>query len=140
MSKKIHTFQSSDKKEFDKQLNQFLELGCELHEGGYEVINQVDGVIYSQVIIFHKSEIKFWDNGKIREFDSTNDFETPKGKRIEWYENGNKVDEVNYKDGVRNGLYTRWYENGNKEKECNIKDDVNNGFYREWYKNGNKKN
>ena len=29
MSKKIHTIQSSDKKEFDKTVNQFLESGCE---------------------------------------------------------------------------------------------------------------
>ena len=38
MSKKIHTIQSSDKKEFDEQVNLFLELGCELLDGGYEVI------------------------------------------------------------------------------------------------------
>jgi hypothetical protein len=30
MSKKIHTIQSSDKKEFDEQVNQLLELGGKL--------------------------------------------------------------------------------------------------------------
>ena len=46
MAKKIHTIQSSDKEKFDKQVNQFLELGCELMDGGYQVINNDDGVIY----------------------------------------------------------------------------------------------
>ena len=40
MSKKIHTIQSSDKKVFDKQVNLFLEGGCELLDGSYEVINK----------------------------------------------------------------------------------------------------
>ena len=43
MSKQIHTIQSSDKKQFDEQVNEFLELGYELMEGGYEVINNDDG-------------------------------------------------------------------------------------------------
>ena len=38
MSKRIHTIQSSDKKEFDKEVNLFLELGFKFHDGGYEVI------------------------------------------------------------------------------------------------------
>ena len=45
MSKKIHTIQSSDKKEFDKEVNEFLELGGELMDGGYQVINNDDGVV-----------------------------------------------------------------------------------------------
>jgi hypothetical protein len=49
MSKKIHTIQSSDKQEFDSEVNFFLELGCELHDGGYEVIKNDDGVVYSQI-------------------------------------------------------------------------------------------
>ena len=42
MTKKIHTIQSSDKKEFDKQINFFLELGGELMDGSYQVINSDD--------------------------------------------------------------------------------------------------
>ena len=75
MSKKIHTIQSSDKNEFDKEVNYFLELGCELMEGGYEVINNNDGVVYSQVIVFNKN------------------------CEVEFYENGQKNGERNYKDG-----------------------------------------
>ena len=62
MSKKIHTIQSSNKKEFDKQVNQFLEVGGELMDGGYEVINDDDGLIYSQVIVFKNCEVEFYEN------------------------------------------------------------------------------
>ena len=41
MSKKIHTIQSSDKKEFDKEVNLILELGGELMDGGHQVINSL---------------------------------------------------------------------------------------------------
>ena len=44
MSKKIHTIQSSDKNKFDEQINLFLELGCELMDGSYEVIKNDDGI------------------------------------------------------------------------------------------------
>ena len=54
MNKSIYTIQSSDKREFDKEINTFLELGCELLEGGYRVIKKDDGVIYHQVIVFNK--------------------------------------------------------------------------------------
>jgi len=37
MSKKIHTIYSSDKIEFENKVNYFLELGCELLEGSYEI-------------------------------------------------------------------------------------------------------
>ena len=50
MSKKIHTIQSSDKKEFDRITNQYLEHGWELVDGSYSVSK---GVGYSQVVIFN---------------------------------------------------------------------------------------
>ena len=50
MSKKIHTIQSSDKKEFDRIINQHLEHGWDLVEGSYSVSK---GVGYSQVVIFN---------------------------------------------------------------------------------------
>ena len=56
MSKKIHTIQSSNKKEFDKQVNQFLEFGCELLDGGYKVINNNDDVVDSKVVVLKGSD------------------------------------------------------------------------------------
>ena len=73
MSKKIKTIQSSDKKDFDKQVNQFLELGCELMDGGYQVINNDDGVVYSQVIVLKGSEVILW--GKVYSVENTTDLD-----------------------------------------------------------------
>ena len=69
MSNKIHTIQSSDKKEFDKQVNELLELGCELMDGGYQIINNDDGVVYSQVIVLKGSEVILW--GKVYSVEDT---------------------------------------------------------------------
>ena len=121
MSKKIHTIQSSDKKEFDKQVNQLLELGGELMDGGYEVINNDDGVVYSQVIVFKKNcEVEFYEDGQLK---------SVRNERIQtsWYENGQKEREKNYKDGKEYGLWTEWYENGQKEFEGTYKDGKNIG-------------
>jgi hypothetical protein len=40
MSKKIHTIQLSDKEQFDKEINMFLELGFELLDGLKYVIKK----------------------------------------------------------------------------------------------------
>ncbi|MDC0157064.1 hypothetical protein OAK38_04810 [Verrucomicrobia bacterium] len=40
-----------------------------------------------------------------------------------WYENGQKMSEVNFKDGELDGLATGWYESGQKEQEVNWKDE-----------------
>ena len=52
MSKKIHTIQSSDKKEFDRITNQYLKQGWDLVKGSYFVL---EGDVYSQVVVFDKS-------------------------------------------------------------------------------------
>jgi len=39
------------------------------------------------------------------------------GKYIEYYKNGNKKIEKNYKDGKLNGTYTKYYKIGNKKLE-----------------------
>ena len=99
MSKKIHTIQSSDKKEFDKTVNQFLESGCELMDGGYEVINSDDGLIYSQVIVFKNCDVEFYEDGQLKSVENKNE------------------------DGEFDGLYTHWYENGQKSDEYTFKGD-----------------
>tara|TARA_B100001971_G_scaffold191569_1_gene195183 strand:- start:34 stop:276 length:243 start_codon:yes stop_codon:yes gene_type:complete len=73
MSKKIHTVQSSDKKQFDKQINQLLELGCELHDNGYEVIKKDNDIIYSQVIVSENCELKFFNDGQLEYFSQLNE-------------------------------------------------------------------
>ena len=41
--------------------------------------------------------------------------------RTDWYQNGQKKAEGNYKDGERHGLRTNWYENGQKREERKYK-------------------
>jgi antitoxin component YwqK of YwqJK toxin-antitoxin module len=44
------------------------------------------------------------------------------GLHTEYYENGKKKVETNYKDGKEDGLWTEWYENGQKRFEGTYKD------------------
>jgi len=60
------------------------------------------------------------------------------GEHSEFYENGQKKSEVNYKDGRVDGLSVYWHENGQKKLEGNWKDDKQNGLWVVWYKNGQK--
>ena len=60
------------------------------------------------------------------------------GEHSEFYENGQKKSEVNYKDGRVDGLSVYWYENGQKKLERNWKDDKQDGLWVVWYKNGQK--
>jgi len=137
MSKKIHTIQSSDKVEFDEQVNQFLESGGELMDGGYEVINNDDGVVYSQVIVFKKNcELEFYENGQLEDFRNLNEDGVEDGLWIQWYENGHKEVEGTFKDGRLNGLYTRWYENEQKEQEGTMKNGGDDGLWIQWYETG----
>lgn len=82
------------------------------------------------------------------------------GTKIGYYDNGNMQFKVEYKSGLKNGIFERWYENGNKEvyeqyldgqiidysKKCfengqikslkKYKDGKLSGRYKEWYENG----
>ena len=122
MSKKIQTIQSSDKKEFDKQVNQFLELGGELMDGGYQVINDDDGVVYSQVIVLKNCEVEFYEDGQLKSVRNKNKDGQYDGISTGWYENGQKEIEATFKDGKEDGLWTSWYENGQKKGEGIFKD------------------
>ena len=148
MSKKIHTIQSSDKKEFDKEVNFFFELGGELYDGGYEVIKNDDGVVYSQVVTFDtkKYDLEFHDNGKIYIWSCLNEAGKKDGKRCLWNENGNKTYETNFKYGKladkSTGYYGKVFEyhnNGQIWREghyTNLLDGKKDGEWTEYYENG----
>ena len=44
------------------------------------------------------------------------------GKWTKWYKDGEKKYEKNYKDGNKDGKWTEWHKNGQKKKEENYKD------------------
>ena len=60
------------------------------------------------------------------------------GDLTEWYENGQKLKEAEYKDGLLDGDLTEWYENGQKLKEVEYKEDKTSGDLTSWYENGQK--
>ncbi|MDC0156732.1 toxin-antitoxin system YwqK family antitoxin [Verrucomicrobia bacterium] len=64
--------------------------------------------------------------------------ETPfTGRAESFHENGQKSDEINFKDGKWDGLRTAWYPNGQKYLSCNYEDGKTTSFTR-WYENGQK--
>lgn len=67
--------------------------------------------------------------------------ETPfTGKGTLWfYENGQKQDEYEYRDGKEDGKFTYWYENGQKMEEGEIRNGEMKGKFTSWYRNGQKK-
>ena len=118
MSKKIHTIQSSGKVEFDKKVNFFLELGCELLEGSYELIKKDDDVMYSQVVTIEtdKYDVEFYENGQIQNFGSLNKDGKKDGLWTDWYEDGQKKMEGTYKDGRLVGKRTDYNRDGSVRK------------------------
>ncbi len=61
------------------------------------------------------------------------------GKVYALHPNGQKLSEVNYKDGKMDGLQLSWHENGQKAVEGNFKDGKLDGPSVMWHKNGQKK-
>jgi antitoxin component YwqK of YwqJK toxin-antitoxin module len=60
------------------------------------------------------------------------------GKSVEFYDNGQKKSEGNYKKGKAEGLWTSWHKNGQKNEEGNYKNGIKEGLWIEWHKNGQK--
>ena len=61
------------------------------------------------------------------------------GKFLEWYDNGKKYIEQEYKDGKRHGLMFSWYDTGSKKEQKYYTMDIINGVHLQWYENGQKK-
>jgi len=61
------------------------------------------------------------------------------GRAVEFYENGQRKRESNYKDGKPHGLLTHWHANGQKEWEANNKNGKKDGLTIHWDENGQKK-
>ena len=66
------------------------------------------------------------------------DLEKKDGICYNWYDNGQKKSEVNFKDGHRDGAHSEWYDNGKKKYEGNFKDGKRDGLNLSWHENGQK--
>lgn len=60
------------------------------------------------------------------------------GKIIAKYENGNKKWEVNYVNGIKEGIQTDWYPYGEKMAEGMYKNGKKSGIWMMWDEDGNK--
>jgi len=145
MSKKLHTVQSSDKKEFDKLVNDGLENGFEILENGYSQSGDLfiqkmvkrdksedkvfEGTYFFTTIRGSKNHGLFWS---IRPEDGLEDergyyqFDKKYGLWVTKDLDYNRVDYVNYRDDKKDGL-TQNYRDGQIWNE---------GFYSEGRKIG----
>ena len=57
---------------------------------------------------------------------------------VEYWPNGQKEQEWEYRDGKLHGTTTNWYENGQKWSETEFRDGKAHGQMIVWYKNGKK--
>ena len=74
-------------------------------------------------------------NGIYYEVNQTTPFT---GLSQEFYPNGQKKEELSFKDGYPHGVITTWYENGQKRGELNYKGGNKHGVETEWRWDGTK--
>lgn len=72
------------------------------------------------------------------EFYNKNDSTKQVVKTIRYYFNGERQEELQLKNGKKNGTCTMWYMNGEKMFEANYIDDILHGTFFQWYDNGKK--
>ena len=60
------------------------------------------------------------------------------GKTTRWYENGQKIEETEYKNGQLHGKKITWYINGQKCREADYQNGRKHGKSMGWYNNGKK--
>ena len=80
----------------------------------------------------------FYDNRMPRSIYTYKEFEDKLELRLstEYYENGQKSYEVNYREGLRSKKIW-WYDNGNKKKSITFKDGKIDGRWITWNYDGN---
>ena len=97
--------------------------------------------------------VEIWDKEKYEKAidDAADDFadlaeevmgganEIEDGISTEWYENGQKKSEENFKEGARDGKSSMWYEDGQIEEEGNFINGKNHGLFTRWRNSGQKR-
>ena len=117
-----------------------LMVGCGGDAVDHSKLQNRDGALYllNEETPFTGRAKNFYDDGQ-KESECNYKEGIMHGLCSEWYENGQKKSEKIFKDGKQDGLETKWYDNGQKEWEGNFNDDYLNGITTFWYKNGQKK-
>ena len=136
---KYKTIQISDREEFDNEVNEHLEIGWKILEGGYEIIEENGKNIYSQVIYLGNDvEIVYHENGDINSIHNLNNAGKHEGRYTIWwgtnqqkYEQGNiiQINDTSYNDGQ----FKSWFENGQlKETGC-FYNGIRGGNWKSFY-------
>jgi antitoxin component YwqK of YwqJK toxin-antitoxin module len=81
-------------------------------------------------------EEEYWDKDKTKIKQKTTYFDGKKIKTEKWYENGTKLSDENYKNGILDGLQRIWHKNGNIEAELNLKNGLQDGLQIAWFPSG----
>lgn len=68
----------------------------------------------------------------------SDDGDIKQGPWVTWYANGQKSEEVHFKDNVNHGSYTAWYANGQIAATTNYKMGKEDGPWETWFENGQK--
>ena len=103
----------------------------------YNKLEEIDGIFHlkgshlpytGKSFALHKNgekqEIRIYKDGK------------EEGLQKFWYDNGNKMSEVNVKRNEQHGLSTFWYKSGNKKSETNWRDGKPDGLMSSWHEKG----
>ena len=122
--------QVNDETQIIEQMNSLYDInfiyvvGKEMHVSNYnENVNEV----CSKGIHYFKTpyQAKMWDFFPITQHNYT-------GKWTMWWENGNKRQEGEYKDGKEEGKWIGWYESGTTKYEGEYKDGQFEGKWIGW--------
>ena len=84
-------------------------------------------------------EVK-WSNGKTRYKWDYKDGKRADGKSKSWHENGELKQDIEWKNGLREGSHVSYHDNGEKESEATLLNGQPHGLYTVWDKDGNKIN
>ena len=116
-----------------------LMVGCGEETVDYDDLEDRNGVAYlaDEETPFTGRAEKFYQNGQKEEEANFKDGKED-GPVTKWFENGQKWLEGNWEDGDLTGS-TEWYENGQKRGEATFKDGEPDGLETHWYENGQKR-
>ena len=101
-------------------------------------INKVEyyRVIGNKIILVKKEE--YYSNGQ-KKIEMNFKKKEKNGLLRGWDKLGKIEREEFYNDDLRNGLCVYWFSNGQKKEEAIFKNGKKNGLFSGWYRNGNKR-
>ena len=94
-------------------------------------------ICYAEKKTKHGPHIKWYPDGKNKQFERTYTNDILDGPYREWYSNGQLKVEANYLNGQLSGVYKKYYSNGSKWIIGRYDENIRVGTYTEFYKNKN---